>query len=94
MSDMLMSLHQRFEEAAKEEDAEKLASLLSEFDVFCREQVESQNDDTEKEQLIRQLLNTQQSWQSKILQLKSKVQQKIADIKSNGKKINKYLTSY
>lgn len=90
----LSSLQNAFEQALKDESSEKLAELLTGFDNFCRNEVEATEAPEQKQQLIEQLMNTQKDWQSKILQLKSKVRENIADIKSNGKKINKYLTSY
>ena len=90
----LSGLQKAFDDAVISEDSDKLQALLSEFDQFCRTEVESIDEQQEKKQRIEQLMNTQKDWQSKILQLKSKVRENIADIKSNGKKINKYLTSY
>ena len=90
----LSVLQKAFDDAVISEDSDKLQALLSEFDQFCRIEVESIDEQQEKKQRIEQLMNTQKDWQSKILQLKSKVRENIADIKSNGKKINKYLTSY
>lgn len=90
----LSSLQNEFEQAIKDESSVKLEVLLNEFDAFCRREIEATEEQQKKQQLIQQLMNTQKDWQSKILQLKSKVRENIADIKSNGKKINKYLTSY
>jgi len=76
------------------EDADVIGKVLIEFDAFCRREVEAQTDPEQKKQLIEELIIVQKNWQEEILQLKAKVRGKIADIKSNGKKINKYLTSF
>ena len=94
MDDSLSSLNSAFNQAINARDDEMLGTILADFDKFCRTQVEAESDPEVKAALIQQLLNTQKDWQSKILQLKSKVRDNIADIKSNGKKINKYLTSF
>jgi len=90
----LQQLNNEFNQAIEARDEKGLEVILTNFDRFCRTQVEAESNPESKAQLIQQLLNTQKDWQSKILQLKSKVRDNIADIKSNGKKINKYLTSF
>lgn len=90
----ITQLQHDFAEAIRSEDTEAVTKILNEFDHFCREQVESETDLDNKKKLIEDLLQVEQGWQREILQLKAKVRAKIADIKSNGKKINKYLTSF
>lgn len=90
----ITKLQRSFAEAITSEDMEQLSQVLVEFDQFCRNQVEAEADLVNKKKLIEDLMEVEQSWQKEILQLKAKVRGKIADIKSNGKKINKYLTSF
>ena len=90
----ITKLQRSFAEAVASEDMEQLSQVLVEFDQFCRNQVEAETDLVNKKKLIEDLMKVEQSWQKEILQLKAKVRGKIADIKSNGKKINKYLTSF
>ena len=90
----ITKLQRSFAEAVDSEDMEQLSQVLVEFDQFCRNQVEAETDLVNKKKLIEDLMEVEQSWQKEILQLKAKVRGKIADIKSNGKKINKYLTSF
>ena len=90
----ITKLQRSFAEAVASEDMEQLSQVLVEFDQFCRNQVEAETDLVNKKKLIEDLMEVEQSWQKEILQLKAKVRGKIADIKSNGKKINKYLTSF
>ena len=90
----LKQLQSEFDNAIQTQDAKQLEKVLVGFDNFCRSEIEVQSDIQQKEILIKKLIQTEKDWQSKILQLKSKVRDNIADIKSNGKKINKYLTSF
>lgn len=90
----IIDLQQGFAEAIASEDVDQLSKVLIEFDQFCRVEVEAETDLHSKKKLIEDLMAVEQSWQKEILQLKAKVRGKIADIKSNGKKINKYLTSF
>lgn len=90
----IAQLQQDFKSAIASEEVDNISKVLLEFDSFCREQVEAETDLAQKKQLIEDLLQVEKQWQQEILQLKAKVREKIADIKSNGKKINKYLTSY
>ncbi len=90
----IIDLQQGFAEAIASEDVAQLSKVLIEFDQFCRVEVEAETDLQSKKKLIEDLMAVEQSWQKEILQLKAKVRGKIADIKSNGKKINKYLTSF
>lgn len=90
----IAQLKQDFKAAIDSEEAENIEKVLLNFDTFCRTHVEAETDLAQKRQLIEDLLQVEKQWQQEILQLKAKVRGKIADIKSNGKKINKYLTSY
>lgn len=87
-------LQQEFDSAISSEEVENIEKVLIKFDQFCREQVESESDTEAKRALIHQLISVENHWRQEIFQLKAKVQGKIADIKSNGKKINKYLNSF
>jgi molecular chaperone GrpE (heat shock protein) len=90
----IAQLQQEFKDALASENVEEIDSVLKAFDLYCRTSVESEHNAESKKQLIVQLETVQKQWQSEILQLKAKVRGNIADIKSNGKKINKYLTSF
>lgn len=90
----ISQLQQDFKQAIDSEEVENIEKVLLNFDAFCREKVEAESDLAQKKQLIEDLLQVEKQWQQEILQLKAKVREKIADIKSNGKKISKYLTSY
>lgn len=90
----ILELKQQFAAAIASEEPENIEQALKNFDDYCRKSVEAEQDPVEKKQLIEQLVIVQKSWNSEILQLKAKVRGNIADIKSNGKKINKYLTSF
>lgn len=90
----LNELQHNFAQAIAVEDMEKLSQVLIEFDQFCRREVPAETNVRSKKQLIEDLIVIEQHWQQEILQLKAKVREQIADIKSNGKKINKYLTSF
>ncbi len=90
----ISQLQQDFDSAIASEEMEEISKVLNEFDQFCRQQVESQTDIEQKRQLIISLIAVEKRWQEEILQFKAKVRGKIADIKSNTKKINKYLTSF
>lgn len=90
----IAELQQDFARALESKDVEKMTLLVEQFDQFCRNEVESQTDLDKKKELIEQLLQIESDWQTEILQLKAKVRGKMADIKSNGKKINKYLNSF
>lgn len=90
----LDQLQQQFSEAIESQQAENIEQVLIEFDQFCRQQVEAETEVEAKRTLLNQLITVEKEWENEILQLKAKVREKIADIKSNGKKINKYLTSF
>lgn len=90
----IAQLQQDFKSAIKSEEVDNISKVLLEFDSFCREQVVAETDLALKKQLIEDLQQVEKEWKEEILQLKAKVRGKIADIKSNGKKISKYLTSY
>lgn len=90
----LTELQNKFADAIKSEQVSEIESVLSDFDQYSRSKVEQETNAESKKALIEQLLKTHEQWQKQILQLKAKVRENLADIKSNGKKINKYLTSY
>lgn len=90
----IAQLQRDFKSAIESEEVENIDKVLTDFDSFCRTQVEAENDLALKRRLIEDLLEVEKQWKEEILQLKAKVRGKIADIKSNGKKISKYLTSY
>lgn len=90
----LIELQQAFDAALKSGHSKELERVFTQFDKYCRSQVDVENDEEKKRQLINRLLNTQLKWKSEILQLKAKVNDDLADIKLNARKINKYLTSY
>lgn len=90
----IVQLQQDFKAAIDSEEAENIEKVLLEFDSFCKKEVEAESDVALKRQLIEDLLKVENQWEREILQLKAKVRGRIADIKSNSKKISKYLTSY
>jgi len=83
-----------FDSALKKGDEVQISLVLKEFDAFCKKSIDETNDSEQKRILLNRLLNIQTNWKSEILQLKAKVNDNLADIKMNAKKINKYLTSY
>lgn len=87
-------LQQQFSDAIKTAEAEKIHHVLTDFDQLCRLLVEQEHDEVKKKTIINNCLQVQKDWQSQIIKLKAKVKADLADIKSNGKKIQKYLTSY
>lgn len=90
----IAQLQQQFASAMASEEPESIEQVLKDFDDYCRKNVDAEQNPAAKKELIEQLVIVQKTWNSEILQLKAKVRGNIADIKSNGKKINKYLTSF
>jgi len=90
----LDTLEQNFASALESADDKVILQVLTSFDEQCRLLIEQESDDIKKKQLIERCLKIQNDWQLKIIKLKAKVKGELADIKSNGKKIKKYLTSY
>jgi small nuclear ribonucleoprotein (snRNP)-like protein len=90
----LSELQSEFESAVSLANEESIASVLQDFDQYCKQQLEETEEPEQKRILLNRLLNIQTNWKSQILQLKAKVNDNLADIKMNAKKINKYLTSY
>jgi small nuclear ribonucleoprotein (snRNP)-like protein len=90
----LSELQSEFESAVSLANEESIASVLKDFDQYCKQQLEETEEPEQKRILLNRLLNIQTNWKSEILQLKAKVNDNLADIKMNAKKINKYLTSY
>ena len=90
----LDTLEQDFASALERADDKVILQVLTSFDELCRFLIEQESDDIKKKQLIERCLTMQNDWQSKIIKLKAKVKGEMADIRSNGKKIKKYLTSY
>lgn len=87
-------LEQTFNKAISSCDVEELQQVLESFDKKCKQLIEQETDQNTKKALINTCMQRQQNWQEKIIELKAKVKRELADIKSNGKKIQKYLTSY
>jgi hypothetical protein len=90
----LTELTQAFASAVKSEKADEIQKVLVSFDKTCRLLIEQETSQTNKKQLIETCLTLQKSWELEINQLKAKVKDEMADIRLNGKKIQKYLTSY
>lgn len=90
----MSELQSEFESAVSLANEESIASVLQDFDQYCKQQLEETEEPEQKRILLNRLLNIQTNWKSQILQLKAKVNDNLADIKMNAKKINKYLTSY
>lgn len=84
----------KFQQAMSAQDIDAVSEILTEFDQYSRQVVEKEENLADRAQQITELLAIHDNWQLQLLQLKAKVKDKLADIKSNGKKINKYLTSY
>lgn len=87
-------LEQVFNDAVTSGNVESIQVILESFDKTCRRLVEQETDQDKKRKLVNTCIIMQKSWQSQIIKLKAKVKGELADIKSNGKKIQKYLTSY
>lgn len=94
MMQQVTQLTKRFDEAIAKQENEIISDLLQRFDEVSRLLIESETDLDKKREIIQSLVKTHDDWQQKLLQNKAKVQGELADIKSNGKKINKYLTSF
>ena len=90
----LDKLEQEFSSALESADVAVIEPVLADFDKQCRLLIEQETDEYKKKQLIESCLAMQKDWQLKIIKLKAKVKGELADIKSNAKKIKKYLTSY
>lgn len=90
----LETLENDFASALESADDKVIMQVLTNFDEQCRRIIEQESDDLKKKQIIERCLAMQNDWQSKIIKLKAKVKGEMADIRSNGKKIKKYLTSY
>jgi hypothetical protein len=90
----LDSLKQDFKSALESAEADRIQQVLESFDKTCRLLIEQEDDVNNKKVIIQTCLQLQKSWELQIIQLKAKVKGELADIKNNGKKIKKYLTSY
>ena len=91
---ILDSLKQDFKSALESAEADRIQQVLESFDKTCRLLIEQEDDVNNKKVIIQTCLQLQKSWELQIIQLKAKVKGELADIKNNGKKIKKYLTSY
>lgn len=90
----LDSLKQDFKSALESAEVERIQQVLESFDKTCRLLIEQEEDLNTKKVIIQTCLQLQKSWELQIIQLKAKVKGELADIRNNGKKIKKYLTSY
>ncbi|WP_299270989.1 hypothetical protein [uncultured Psychrosphaera sp.] len=90
----LDNLKQDFKSALESAEVERIQQVLESFDNTCRLLIEQEEDLNTKKVIIQTCLQLQKSWELQIIQLKAKVKGELADIKNNGKKIKKYLTSY
>lgn len=90
----LDTLKQDFKLALESAEAEKIQQVLESFDKTCRVLIEQEDDLNNKKIIINSCLQLQKSWELEIIKLKAKVKGELADIRNNGKKIKKYLTSY
>lgn len=90
----LDNLKQDFKFALESAEVERIQQVLESFDTTCRLLIEQEEDLNTKKVIIQTCLQLQKSWELQIIQLKAKVKGELADIKNNGKKIKKYLTSY
>lgn len=90
----LQELKLAFASAIKEAESDSIQKVLTSFDQTCRLLIEQETDHASKKQLIETCLMMQKSWEQEIIKLKAKVKGEMADIRLNGKKIQKYLTSY
>jgi hypothetical protein len=91
---VLDNLKQDFKSALESAEAARIQQVLESFDKTCRLLIEQEEDLNTKKVIIETCLQLQKSWELQIIQLKAKVKGELADIKNNGKKIKKYLTSY
>ncbi|GHB62140.1 hypothetical protein GCM10008107_08930 [Psychrosphaera saromensis] len=90
----LDTLKQDFKSALESAEAERIQQVLESFDKTCRLLIEQEDDVNNKKIIIEACLQLQKNWELQIIQLKAKVKGELADIRNNGKKIKKYLTSY
>jgi glycerol-3-phosphate O-acyltransferase len=90
----LDTLKQDFKSALESAEAERIQQVLESFDKTCRLLIEQEDDVNNKKVIIETCLQLQKNWELQIIQLKAKVKGELADIRNNGKKIKKYLTSY
>ena len=90
----LDTLKQDFKSALESAEADRIQQVLESFDKTCRLLIEQEDDVNNKKVIIETCLQLQKNWELQIIQLKAKVKGELADIRNNGKKIKKYLTSY
>jgi hypothetical protein len=90
----LDALKQDFKSALESAEVERIQQVLESFDKTCRVLIEQEDDVNNKKVIIETCLQLQKNWELQIIQLKAKVKGELADIRNNGKKIKKYLTSY